>query len=321
MADAGRTRSGRGALGAPKALLKRPFTTLQEHLDRRADILEERFELLEKRLADESSRVILEGRRSALEDLGDIHLALEDLQRLGNSPPWTRLVGAELGELDDLSAAFLNYAGGEHGFAAQAGVAFVPPVHVAYRTGRADVERASSQLVEVPYAHAALRGLRRGAAILHLDGARSLMPYALASLGYAVTVVADSYAMAHPRLMVQPRAVVEREPAGEHYDGIVATSLAAPVSWESLVTLASLGGPGCLMVLCVPVSANNGADAGGASLASTVARYLGGWTVRDVTCARHVAPDRWDVSDGDGAVPADYVAMLTIEHAADRAET
>lgn len=329
MSNAGSTHSGRGALGRPKALLKRPFNALQEHLDVRADIIEERLELLERRVEIESARVIDAGRH-AFEDLSDIHLALEDLQRLSNSPPWARLIGADLEELDDLSAAFLNYAGSTRGFAAQAGLEFNPPMRIAYRSGHADLSTASSQLVEVPYAYGALHRLRPGSSVLHLDGAHSLMPYALASLGHHVSVVAADYPVAHPLLTVVPRGTTGPGSEAQRFDGIVATSVASvfapvkpateqhgpvaaadPIDWGSLKTFVNLGLPHAVLVLCFLHAGQEGGEASASSVATSVASHLNGWTALDAVSARQVAPNRWDVDDGSAAIPGDFVAMLT----------
>ena len=109
MAESPRQGLARRLLTLPYWYVTRRFATLQDHVDDRLNQLGERVE----NATDPNQLVEAMG-----QELGDIHLSLEGLERANRRPPWAELIGSSLDHLDDLSAAFLNYAGSEAGFAA-----------------------------------------------------------------------------------------------------------------------------------------------------------------------------------------------------------
>ncbi len=106
-----------------------------------------------------------------------------------------------LEKLDGSLARTINVAAGHHGFYAQAGLWFNPPVAVALTIGGAVAANVNERIVEVPYAMAALSRLERGARILDVGSAESTFPLSAASLGYKVTAIDPRpLAYSHPNL-------------------------------------------------------------------------------------------------------------------------
>jgi Caenorhabditis protein of unknown function, DUF268 len=94
-----------------------------------------------------------------------------------------------LEELDETLAQVINYATGNRGFYAQAGLWFNPPIAVTLSAGGAAPTQVTERIVEVPFAMAALNRVQHGVRILDVGSAESTFPLSAASLGYKVTAI------------------------------------------------------------------------------------------------------------------------------------
>jgi hypothetical protein len=211
------------------------------------------------------------GERPAVHDRLDV---LEELQRrqlaaLGAHDAAGRALPRALAELDEPTAALVNWAAGPDGPAAQAGLWFNEPVPVRLEAGRAEVLLVNERIVEQPYVHSAVPP---GASVLDVGGAESTLALALASRGHAVHVVDPrGYPLAHPDLTVSACPLHELELA-EPVDAAVALSAvehfglghyagsATSDDRDALARLRTLVRPGGRLVLTVPVAAQARVD-------------------------------------------------------------
>ena len=176
---------------------------------------------IDGRVADINSRVELIGNRtedaldaytrSASEassyigiELRRIHDRLPELEESSFEYYKMRLASAvemPLEKLDEPLAQAINYATSHHGFFAQAGLWFNPPVAVELSAGAAAAVQVTERIVEVPFAMAALSRLGPGTRILDIGSAESTFPLSAASLGYRVTAIDPRpLAYSHPNL-------------------------------------------------------------------------------------------------------------------------
>jgi SAM-dependent methyltransferase len=124
-----------------------------------------------------------------------IHDRLDDLDRMGRDMlaglGWRDVPqpGGDLSELDAPRAAYLNWAGGPDGYAAQAGLWFNPPVPVHHTAGGIEVLLVNERIVEQPFVFGALAQLGAPARILDVGGSESTVGLSLATLGHDVTIV------------------------------------------------------------------------------------------------------------------------------------
>ncbi len=213
--------------------------------------------------------------RLGSEDLArpTVHDRLDDLDRMGRDTlaglGWrdgTEPGGADLAALDAARAAYLNWAAGPEGYAAQAGLWFNPPVPVEHHAGRVDVLLVNERVVEHPFVFGALANLRPGARILDVGGSESTVSLSLASLGHEVTVVDPRpQRLTHPGLH-HAACRLDELPAGAPYDAAVALSAIEHFGLEhygvkpdgermdlaATTRLRDLVAPGGLLVLTVP---------------------------------------------------------------------
>jgi hypothetical protein len=136
-----------------------------------------------------------------------VHDRLDDLDRQGRETQaavgWSAgpSPGRDLAGLDAAHAAWLNWAAGPEGYAAQAGAWFNPPVPVEHRAGEVGVLLVNERIVEQPFVFGALAGLPAGARVLDVGGSESTVGLSLAALGLAVTVVDPrAHPLRHPNL-------------------------------------------------------------------------------------------------------------------------
>lgn len=140
------------------------------------------------------------GERPAVHDRLDL---LEELQRrqlaaLGAHDAGGRALPRSLADLDEPTAALVNWAAGPDGPAAQAGLWFNEPVPVRVAPGRAEALLVNERIVEQPYV---LSAVPAAASVLDVGGAGSTLALALASRGHGVRVVDPrGYLLAHPGL-------------------------------------------------------------------------------------------------------------------------
>jgi hypothetical protein len=171
---------------------------LREELDRQQDLLYEKV----KRDLEAELAAVRQAWTGAEHELGFVHGQLEHLEGVAQRPPWSNLIGGPLDKLDSFSAAFLNYAVGEYGFAAQAGLRLQPELELAYSAGSAAVIGVSARVFEIPFVVQALTSLPADSRVLVVEPDTAL-PVGLAELGFHVIALArDGFPLEHPRLEV-----------------------------------------------------------------------------------------------------------------------
>jgi hypothetical protein len=136
----------------------------------------------------EDSLHVLEGRLNARVD----GLVIDRMNHAAEAP---------LKDLDGAMANLLNHASGHHGFAAERGLWFNPPVTVELSEAHARMASVNERIVEVPFAFSALARLEPPARVLEIGSAESTFALSVASLGYRVTAV-DLHPLpySHPNL-------------------------------------------------------------------------------------------------------------------------
>ena len=220
--------------------------------------------------------------RLGSEDLArpTIHDRLDDLDRIGRDMlaglGWRDVPepGSRLAQLDAPRAAYLNWASGPDGYAAQAGLWFNPPVPVHHAPGAMEVLLVNERIVEQPFVFGALASLAAPARILDVGGSESTVGLSLASLGHEVTVVDPRpHPLCHPGL-VHARCRLDALPGGPPFDAAVALSAVEHFGLEhygrhgtderlDLAALAQLRQrvrPGGLLVLTVPFAPRASVD-------------------------------------------------------------
>ena len=213
--------------------------------------------------------------RLGSEDLArpTIHDRLDDLDRMSRDMlaglGWREVPepGGGLEQLDAPRAAYLNWATGPDGYAAQAGLWFNPPVPVHHAPGAVEPLLVNERIVEQPFVFGALAGVERPSRILDVGGAESTVGLSLATLGHRVTVVDPRpHPLGHPNLTHAACRLDELEPPPERFDAAVALSAVEHfglqhygLDWRdpradlaALATLRELVAPGGLLVLTVP---------------------------------------------------------------------
>jgi hypothetical protein len=126
---------------------------------------------------------------------------------------------APLRDLDGAMANLLNRASGHHGFAAETGLWFNPPVTVELSEAHARLASVNERIVEVPFAFSALARLEPPAGILEIGSAESTFALSVASLGYHVTAV-DLHPLpySHPNLKSIVGPFEDWDPGSERFD-------------------------------------------------------------------------------------------------------
>jgi hypothetical protein len=231
-----------------------------------------------------------------------IHDRLDDLDRMGRDMlaglGWRDVPqpGAALAQLDAPRAAYLNWATGPDGYAAQAGLWFNPPVPVHHAPGAVEVLLVNERIVEQPFVFGALAPLAAPARILDAGGSESTVGLSLATLGHRVTVVDPrAHPLRHPNL-THAACRLDELPAGEPaFDAAVALSAVEHFGLEhyglgatgerldlaALARLRELVRPGGLLVLTVPFAQTASVDDFQRVYDEDgLAQLLHGWTVR-----------------------------------------
>ncbi len=146
-----------------------------------------------------------------------VHDRLDDLERFTRATLQAQgwLDGGRVGErIEDLAgdrAAYLNWADGPDGYAAQAGLWFNPPVPIELHPGSADILLVNERIVEQAWVFSKLaqdRPLR----IADVGGSESTVALSLASLGHQVEIIDPrGYPIEHPNLTIRPCRVEDYE--------------------------------------------------------------------------------------------------------------
>jgi 2-polyprenyl-3-methyl-5-hydroxy-6-metoxy-1,4-benzoquinol methylase len=231
-----------------------------------------------------------------------------------------RARGLALGELDESLAQVINYATGDSGFYAQAGLWFTPVVEVALSAGAAAPLQVNESIVEMPFAMAALGRLTDGARILEIGGAHSTFALSAASLGYEVTAIDPRpLGYAHPNLQSHLSSFQEWDPPSDPFAaaflicGAPGRRLHRRPEREADVDLVGhlrrLLTPDGLMVLTVPYGTPEATGPEWGHDESSLNQLLVGWEVLE----RRVVVQRdrlvWEANE-QGEAGARAVAML-----------
>jgi hypothetical protein len=278
--------------------------------------------------------------RLGSEDLArpTIHDRLDDLDRMGRDMlaglGWRGVPqpGGALRELDAPRAAYLNWAGGPDGYAAQADLWFNPPVPVHHTAGGVEVLLVNERIVEQPFVFGAIASaFATPARILDVGGSESTVGLSLATLGHDVTIVDPRpHPLSHRNLSHAACRLDELPADGEpfhaavvlsavehfgleHYDSAsphdeVAppTSIARPrdgvggtderLDLAALRTLRELVRPGGLLVLTVPFAAQPSVDGFQRVYDEDgLAELLRGWTIETSLRAGRVDRLTWEM--------------------------
>jgi hypothetical protein len=272
--------------------------------------------------------------RLGSEDLArpTIHDRLDDLDRMGRDMlaglGWRDVPqpGGDLRALDAPRAAYLNWAGGPGGYAAQAGLWFNPPVPVHHTAGGVEVLLVNERIVEQPFVFGAIASaFATPARILDVGGSESTVGLSLATLGHDVTIVDPRAQPLRHRNLSHAACRLDELPAdGEPFDAAVVLSAVEHFGLEhygvggtderldlaALRTLRELVRPGGLLVLTVPFAAQPSVDdfqrvydeAG-------LAELLRGWTIATSLRAGRVDRLTWEL--GEPSRERHGVALVT----------
>ena len=225
-------------------------------------------------------------------------------------------------QLDGPMADLLNHATGNRGFAARASLWFNPPIVVQHRAGAVEATAVTERIVEVPFAHAELLRLPRGARILDVGCRESTLALSLASLGYRVTGIdLAPYPLAHPNLSTVSAPLEEWAAGAGAYDAICCLSSIEHFGLgaygeppgdpdgdvRAMGLLRGLLEPDGTLVLTVPCGRGRTAPTQRVYDAAGLERLLEGWRVDRVEYAARVDLVTWSpVSD----LPEDGVALV-----------
>ena len=262
-----------------------------------------------------------------------IHDRLDDLDRIGRDMlaglGWRDVPepGGDLRRLDAPRAAYLNWATGPDGYAAQGGLWFNAPVPVHHSAGNVEPLLVNERIVEHPFVFGALAGLPPGARILDVGGSESTVGLSLATLDHRVTVVDPRvHPLAHPNL-AHADCRLDELPApasGERFDAAVVLSAVEHFGLEhygldsvderldlaALARLRELVAPGGLLVLTVPFGERASVDDFQRVYDEAALReLLAGWDVR--TSLRVGRTDRLTWELGKPSLQRHGVALVT----------
>lgn len=266
------------------------------------------------------------GARPAVHDRLDVleELGRRQLAALGAHDAAGRALPRSAADVDEPTAALINWATGPDGPAAQAGLWFNEPVPVRLVAGGAEVLLVNERIVEQPYVHRALAGLPEGASVLDVGGAESTLAAALASLGHPVRVVDPR---GHP--LTHPLVTVSACPLGdlrlsESVDAAVALSAvehfglshyaggASGDDHDALARLRTLVRPAGTLVLTMPCAARARVeDFERVYDRASLEALLAGWEVVDRRAAWRVDRTTWVAGTLEEPLAERGVALVT----------
>jgi hypothetical protein len=262
-----------------------------------------------------------------------IHDRLDDLDRMGRDMlaglGWRDVPqpGGELTELDAPRAAYLNWAGGPDGYAAQAGLWFNPPVPVHHEPGGGEVLLVNERIAEQPFVFGAVaRAVDGPARILDVGGSESTVGLSLATLGHDVTIVDPrAHPLRHANLAHAACRLDELPADGQPFDAAVVLSAVEHFGLEhygsasllderldlaAMRTLRERVRPGGLLVLTVPFAEQASADDFQRVYDEDgLAQLLLGWTVTTSLRAGRIDRLTWEL--GSPSRERHGVALVT----------
>ena len=256
--------------------------------------------------------------------LADVRDAVEGLHDVVERFARGDVLPATLADLDEATAALVNFALSHRGFAAQRGVWFNWPLSLVHEPGDVRIGNVNERVAEVPYAVRALAGRPAGTRVLDVGGVESTLALSLAVLGYDVTMVDPRpYPLSHPRLRVVVGRVEEFE-ADEPFDAVVCISTLEhiglkaygqvngdpPADAQAMRRMRDLTTEGGLLVLTVPFgTAETSGDARTYDQAG-LDSLLHGWKIEDYLLIRRLDDVTW-AEDSNATEQGERVALVT----------
>ena len=224
-------------------------------------------------------------------------------------------IGVRLADINGPTADFLNYVGSHRGPLQDAKLWINHPVVLSWQAGGAAVGAVNERIVEQPFVFAAIGTLPPGSRVIDVGGGESIVAFALASLGYRVSVVEpNGYPFAHPNLTVIAD-LLENVTADEPFDGAVVLSAVEHFGIgayggpqggndDDRIAMEHLRGllrPGGLLAFTAPYGPSAVNDLERTYDDQTVTALLSGWQIESARVARrdHTA---W-VTESDSLVP------------------
>jgi hypothetical protein len=250
------------------------------------------------------------------EVLRDLEERVAELRDTVRASARTPTMGGDIGELDQELAHFLNSAVGHEGYAAQRGLWFNWPLVISYEDQDVRLDSVNERIVELPYVMRATAGLAPGSRIVDVGAAESALALSLATLGFHVVAVDPrGYALAHPNLRVEARALEEWD-TDERFDAVLCVStiehLGTGEYGESLQRsgaderaldrMLELLEPEGLLVLTTPLG-------DGGYERARLDELLEDWEIEDFTVAEQTGPAEWCV--GESVTDTAAVALVT----------
>jgi 2-polyprenyl-3-methyl-5-hydroxy-6-metoxy-1,4-benzoquinol methylase len=241
----------------------------------------------------------------------------------------TRAQEGSVEDLDERSAAFLNYSGSHRGFAAQAGLWLNPPVVIEYGRKTVEVAGTNERIIEIPYALRALAAAPASARVLDVGSAESTLALSLACLGYEVTAVDPrGYPFEHPRLRVESRGVEHLQDEAmfdavlclstiEHIGvGAYGQPAAESTDRAAMRKIRELTRPGGLLVLSTPFGRAQPGAADRQYDRAGLDELLAGWEVDELLFARRTSTTEWIVETDASDEATGRVALVTARRGA-----
>lgn len=222
-----------------------------------------------------------------------MHTKLDGIAQMTADLAAKSYVHRKLDELGEGAAELLNYANGDRGFAAQAGIWFDWPIRATFRAGQASITEVNERIVNVPFALGALASLEPGSLILDVGATGSFLPLSLACLGHEVIALdRRPYPLEHPRLSAVVETIVSWSGPDRLLDAVVCLSVPADTELDRgvLDRFRQWLRPGGLLVLSMPP---------GAGVSGDSSDLLAGWQILDQRLAVQTAPLQWTIVEGE----------------------
>lgn len=272
--------------------------------------------------------VMLNELHAARDEVGfsrnDILVALEHMAPSLKLRP---LQEARLEDIDDLAAAFLNYARSHRGPLADADLWINDPVVIEWRKGEARVGAVNERIVEQPFVYGALASLEPGSRVLDIGGGESVVALSLASMGHDVTIVEPGgYPFEHPNLTVA-RQTIDAFEAPHPVDAVVLLSaiehfglhaytddgeLDPDADLAAMRRVHDLLAPGGMLVLTTPFGPAAVNDLERTYDADRLGQLLEGFEIDAVAVASRRDDTTWTVTGNELTTPEQpgHVAMV-----------